>query len=299
MRGRALGAPALRRRRAARRSVSASIRAKQGLEPPASVAYLVKPASTRGDRRRAPQCLRRLVAVYTARRRVVCPPPLLRHVRRRRRARRRRGALMMAFSWSAKLGIVTFAPWVALIGFDVGVIGGHRRRRARDGALARREPRGRRDARQRADRAFAPARCSRSRSARRSPGGGCGRASRRTAASRSLQSALIDSTLDGICLTDADGQHPHLEPAAAAARHRARACPRTARCRSGCSRSPIRSPSRSATAHADARARARARARRRPTSSRSQAPAASSAGTRHPCPRSPAACAAASGRCAR
>ena len=32
--------------------------------------------------------------------------------------------LMMAFEWSSKLGIVTFAPWVALIGFDLGVLGG-------------------------------------------------------------------------------------------------------------------------------------------------------------------------------
>ncbi len=32
--------------------------------------------------------------------------------------------LMMAFGWSSKLGIVTFAPWVALIGFDIGVLGG-------------------------------------------------------------------------------------------------------------------------------------------------------------------------------
>ena len=32
--------------------------------------------------------------------------------------------LMMAFDWSSKLGIVTFATWVALIGFDIGVLGG-------------------------------------------------------------------------------------------------------------------------------------------------------------------------------
>src|SRR2546430_12518544 len=32
--------------------------------------------------------------------------------------------LMMAFSWSSKLGVVAFAPWVALVGFDLGVLGG-------------------------------------------------------------------------------------------------------------------------------------------------------------------------------
>jgi signal transduction histidine kinase len=30
--------------------------------------------------------------------------------------------LMLAFSWSTKAGIVTFAPWVALIGFDAGLV---------------------------------------------------------------------------------------------------------------------------------------------------------------------------------
>ena len=32
--------------------------------------------------------------------------------------------VMMAFSWSAKLGVITLAPWVALAGFDLGVLGG-------------------------------------------------------------------------------------------------------------------------------------------------------------------------------
>src|SRR6267154_602865 len=33
-------------------------------------------------------------------------------------------ALMIAFSWSSQLGVITFAPWVALIGFDIGALGG-------------------------------------------------------------------------------------------------------------------------------------------------------------------------------
>src|SRR5436309_13599450 len=32
--------------------------------------------------------------------------------------------LMIAFSWSSQLGVITFAPWVALIGFDIGALGG-------------------------------------------------------------------------------------------------------------------------------------------------------------------------------
>ena len=32
--------------------------------------------------------------------------------------------LMLAFSWSATLGAIAFAPWVALIGFDAGAVAG-------------------------------------------------------------------------------------------------------------------------------------------------------------------------------
>ncbi len=111
---------------------------------------------------------------------------------------------MMAFSWSAKLGIVTFAPWVALIGFDLGVIAGtvgvalavtlwlvasNADNATLDGSqigvragtllvLA-------------VGSALAGLRLRASE-----------RAHRGVAA---LQSALIDATLDGICLTDADG----------------------------------------------------------------------------------------------
>src|SRR5213076_244115 len=33
-------------------------------------------------------------------------------------------AVMLAFDWTAKLGTIALAPWVALIGFDLGVAGG-------------------------------------------------------------------------------------------------------------------------------------------------------------------------------
>ena len=113
--------------------------------------------------------------------------------------------LMMAFEWSSKLGIVTFAPWVALIGFDVGVLGGVL---AGGGAvglwiIANHASHVTVDSAQIAIRAgtmFALA-------------FGSALAGRRLRASEevqrtvaSLQSALIDATLDGICLTDEEGE---------------------------------------------------------------------------------------------
>jgi signal transduction histidine kinase len=114
-------------------------------------------------------------------------------------------AVMIAFSWSAKLGVITFAPWVALIGFDVGVVGGIAgaalattlwlvASNADDAAL---------DNSQIAIRGasllvLAVGSALAGRRVRASE-----RAQRTLA---SLQSSLIDSTLDGICLTDADGE---------------------------------------------------------------------------------------------
>jgi signal transduction histidine kinase len=112
--------------------------------------------------------------------------------------------LMMAFSWSSKLGVVAFAPWVALVGFDLGVLGGlaiagisvglwviaidadnvivdNVQVAVRLGALV----------------VLAVGTALAGRRLRASE------ESQRTIAS--LQSALIDSTLDGICLTDEDG----------------------------------------------------------------------------------------------
>jgi hypothetical protein len=115
--------------------------------------------------------------------------------------------VMMAFSWSAKLGVITFAPWVALVGFDLGVLGGivgaalattlwlvasdadnavldNVQIGVRAGSLG----------------ALAIGSALAGRRLRASE-----QSQRRVA---SLQSALIDSTLDGICLTDEHGEVP-------------------------------------------------------------------------------------------
>jgi signal transduction histidine kinase len=114
-------------------------------------------------------------------------------------------AVMIAFSWSTKLGTITFAPWVALIGFDLGLVGGVLGATVAttlwlvatdaDGAVF--------DSTQIAVRAgslVVLAVVSALEGRRR-------RASEhvhRTLAT--LQSALIDATLDGICLTDEGGE---------------------------------------------------------------------------------------------
>jgi signal transduction histidine kinase len=114
-------------------------------------------------------------------------------------------ALMIAFSWSSQLGVITLAPWVALIGFDLGVAGGvvsagvavllwivatnadsnnvtNVQISVRTGALA----------------VLAIGTALAGKRLRASE------AATRTVAS--LQSALIDSTLDGICLTSEEGE---------------------------------------------------------------------------------------------
>jgi signal transduction histidine kinase len=113
--------------------------------------------------------------------------------------------LMMAFSWSSELGVVTFAPWVALIGFDIGVLGGlaaavisvelwiiandasnvtvdNVQIAVRMGSMV----------------ALALGSALAGRRLRASE------VAQRTVAS--LQTALIDATLDGICLTDEEGE---------------------------------------------------------------------------------------------
>jgi signal transduction histidine kinase len=114
-------------------------------------------------------------------------------------------ALMIAFSWSSQLGVITLAPWVALIGFDLGALGGIVAAGAATGLWI---------AANHADgvnvsgvqigvRAVSLAVLAL----------GTALAGRRLRASEeaqrtvsSLQSALIDSTLDGICLTSEDGE---------------------------------------------------------------------------------------------
>jgi signal transduction histidine kinase len=111
---------------------------------------------------------------------------------------------MMAFSWSSKLGVVAFAPWVALIGFDLGVLGGLAIGVISVGLwlIANHASNVSVDNVQVAVRMVSMVVL----------GGGSALAGRRLRASEeaqrtvaSLQSALIDATLDGICLTDEDG----------------------------------------------------------------------------------------------
>jgi signal transduction histidine kinase len=113
--------------------------------------------------------------------------------------------LMMAFEWSSKLGVITFAPWVALIGFDVGTFGGLSAAVISVGLwiIGNNTSSVSVDKVQIAVRfgsmvALALGSALAGRRLRASE------ASQRTVAS--LQSALIDSTLDGICLTDEDGE---------------------------------------------------------------------------------------------
>jgi signal transduction histidine kinase len=112
--------------------------------------------------------------------------------------------LMMAFSWSSKLGVVAFAPWVALIGFDLGVLGGLLAAVTSVGLwmIANHVSDVRVDHAQIGVRIGSMVVL----------GVGSALAGRRLRASEeaqrtvaSLQSALIDATLDGICLTDEDG----------------------------------------------------------------------------------------------
>jgi signal transduction histidine kinase len=112
--------------------------------------------------------------------------------------------LMMAFSWSSKLGVVAFAPWVALIGFDLGVLGGLAIGVISVGLwlIANHASNVSVDNVQVAVRMVSMVVL----------GGGSALAGRRLRASEeaqrtvaSLQSALIDATLDGICLTNEDG----------------------------------------------------------------------------------------------
>jgi signal transduction histidine kinase len=114
-------------------------------------------------------------------------------------------AVMIAFSWSGKLGVITLAPWVGLIAFDLGLVGGLVAAglattlwlvaaNADDAVLGNDQI---------AIRAVSLAVLA----------AGCALAGRRLRASEAaqrsiaaLQTSLIDATLDGICLTDRDGE---------------------------------------------------------------------------------------------
>jgi signal transduction histidine kinase len=112
--------------------------------------------------------------------------------------------LMMAFSWSAQLGVISFAPWVALIGFDVGIVGGLVASGAAIGLwlVATDADNGTLTGVQIAVRSSALAVLA----------VGTALAGRRLRAGEAvlrrfarLQSSLIDATLDGICMTSEDG----------------------------------------------------------------------------------------------
>jgi len=114
-------------------------------------------------------------------------------------------AVMLAFDWTAKLGTIALAPWVALIGFDLGVVGGMA---AAAVALAlwlvaTDVSNITWDTIQLIVRAVALL----------ALGVGSALAGRRMRlqqeilrSTTALQASLIDATLDGICLTDSDGE---------------------------------------------------------------------------------------------
>ena len=112
---------------------------------------------------------------------------------------------MIAFSWSSQLGVISLAPWVALIGFDLGAVGGLAAAGVAVGLWI---------AANDADNASVTGVQIAVRAAALAVLAlGTALAGRRLRASEaalrtvaSLQSALIDSTLDGICLTREDGE---------------------------------------------------------------------------------------------
>jgi signal transduction histidine kinase len=112
---------------------------------------------------------------------------------------------MLAFDWSAKLGTVAFGPWVALIGFDAGMVGGVTAAAAALGGwvIASNLQNGSYGSFQLGVRSTALVMLGvlsalaglRLRSQERELRG-----------TATMQSALIDATLDGICLTDREGE---------------------------------------------------------------------------------------------
>ena len=113
--------------------------------------------------------------------------------------------LMIGFSWSSQLGTITLAPWVALIGFDLGAVGGIVAAGAAVALwiVAVDADKGSFSGVQVGVRAASLAALALGTAL-------AGRRLRTSIAAQrtiaSLQSALIDSTLDGICLTSEDGE---------------------------------------------------------------------------------------------
>jgi signal transduction histidine kinase len=113
--------------------------------------------------------------------------------------------VMLAFDWSATLGTVALAPWVALIGFDLGIVGGAAAGLLATGAWV--------VATEIGSQSWSAAQVVVRAASLVALGVGTavagrqlraqGRELRATAA---LQTSLIDATIDGICLTDPDGE---------------------------------------------------------------------------------------------
>jgi signal transduction histidine kinase len=113
-------------------------------------------------------------------------------------------AVMLAFDWSTTLGTIAMAPWVALIGFDLGVAGGVAAAALAEigWLVAAKAGDNSSDTAQLVIRAVAllalgvgPALAGRQLRAQ----------ARALRSISTLQASLIDATLDGICLTDGDG----------------------------------------------------------------------------------------------
>ena len=113
--------------------------------------------------------------------------------------------VMIAFQWAGKLGTITLAPWVALLGFDLGVVGGFVGAGSMVGLwLVTADLQG-----TALDNVQIAVRVG-SMVALGVGAGFAGRLLRESERSQRsvamLQTALIDSTLDGICLTDEHGE---------------------------------------------------------------------------------------------
>jgi signal transduction histidine kinase len=113
--------------------------------------------------------------------------------------------LMLALDWSVTLGTIALAPWVTLIGFDLGILAGVAAGLVATGAwLLASEIAGRNwDGAPLVVRALTMM----------ALGAGTALAglrvraqARELRATSALQASLIDATVDGICLTDADGE---------------------------------------------------------------------------------------------
>jgi signal transduction histidine kinase len=114
-------------------------------------------------------------------------------------------AIMLAFDWTAKLGTIALAPWVALIGFDLGVVGG-----ICAAAIALCAWLIATDV---SDIAWDTIQLAVRSIALLAIGVGSALAGRRMRrqqrvlrSTATLQASLIDATLDGICLTDRNGE---------------------------------------------------------------------------------------------